>query len=113
MIRSLRIEYPGAVYHVTVRGNAREPIFLDDEDRILFLLNPVRAKITCHPCHYRWSSYCATAGEDNPPDFLTVDWLLSQFGRDREQAQKAYRRFVEEGQGVSVPPPSSPSHKRR
>jgi hypothetical protein len=44
---------------------------------------------------------------------LTVDWLLSQFGRDREQAQKAYRRFVEEGQGVSVPPPSSPSHKRR
>ena len=37
MSRSLRIEYSGAVYHVTSRGNRQDAIFLDDEDRILFL----------------------------------------------------------------------------
>jgi putative transposase len=37
MARPLRIEFPGAVYHVTSRGNRREPIFVDDEDRRSFL----------------------------------------------------------------------------
>lgn len=33
MSRPLRIEFPGAVYHVTSRGDRREPIFEDDADR--------------------------------------------------------------------------------
>jgi putative transposase len=33
MSRPLRIEFPGAVYHVTSRGDRREPIYRDDEDR--------------------------------------------------------------------------------
>ena len=33
MARPLRIEFPGAVYHVTSRGDRREPIFVDDADR--------------------------------------------------------------------------------
>lgn len=37
MARPFRIEYPGAVYHLTARGNARAAIFLDDEDRSQFL----------------------------------------------------------------------------
>lgn len=37
MARPLRIEYPGAVYHVTSRGNARGAIFLSDADRKKFL----------------------------------------------------------------------------
>jgi REP element-mobilizing transposase RayT len=37
MARPLRLEYEGAVYHVTSRGNAREKIFLVDPDRELFL----------------------------------------------------------------------------
>ena len=37
MIRPLRIEYPGAIYHITSRGNARERIFLEDADRLIFL----------------------------------------------------------------------------
>jgi len=36
MARPLRIEFPGAVYHVTSRGNARQVIFVDDEDRGVF-----------------------------------------------------------------------------
>ena len=37
MARSIRIEYPGAFYHVMARGNRREAIFLDDDDRRFFL----------------------------------------------------------------------------
>jgi len=37
MARPLRIEFPGALYHVTSRGNAQEPTFLEDADRRLFL----------------------------------------------------------------------------
>ena len=37
MVRSLRIENPGAMYHVTSRGDSREPIAKDDIDRIAFL----------------------------------------------------------------------------
>ena len=33
MTRPLRIEFPGAVYHVTSRGDRREAIYLDDTDR--------------------------------------------------------------------------------
>lgn len=37
MARPLRIEFPGAVHHVTTRGNARANIFDDDDDRRIFL----------------------------------------------------------------------------
>ena len=37
MARPLRIEYPGAYYHVMNRGNRREDIFLTDKDRKVFL----------------------------------------------------------------------------
>ena len=55
MARPLRLEYPGALYHITSRGNERKKIFLCDEDRKLFLslLSKVVAK-------YRWTchAYC-------------------------------------------------------
>lgn len=37
MSRPLRIEFPGAVYHVTSRGDRREPIYRDDVDRHIHL----------------------------------------------------------------------------
>lgn len=187
MARPLRIEYPGALYHVTARGNARQDIFLDDEDRQRFLgvlarvvsrchlllhayclmdnhfhlvvetpegnlsnvmrqlngvytqafnrrhgrvghvlqgrfkaiivdresyllevcryvvLNPVRAKTTRKPDSYQWSSYRATAGLTPTPPYLTIDWLLSQCGRQRAAAQRKYQAFVAEGMGRGSP----------
>lgn len=32
MSRPLRVEYPGALYHVIARGNAKQDIFLNDHD---------------------------------------------------------------------------------
>jgi len=37
MPRHLRVQFPGAIYHVTARGNARQAIFLDSRDRERFL----------------------------------------------------------------------------
>jgi REP element-mobilizing transposase RayT len=61
MARPLRIQYPGAVYHVTSRGNAGQAIFKDDRDRdeLLATLRRVteRFRWRCHayclmPNHY-------------------------------------------------------------
>ena len=181
MARPLRLEFPGAVYHVTSRGNARQAILLDKDDWQSFLgvlssvvarfnwlchayclmenhyhlmvetregnlswgmrqlngvytqvfnrrhtrvghlfqgrykailvekeahllelcryvvLNPVRAGLVKRPGEWRGSSYRATAVEAKKPVFLEVDWILSQFGHRRVEAQKAYRRYVLEG----------------
>ena len=51
MARPLRIEFPGALYHVTSRGNRQETIFEDDEDREVFL--------GCWPRSSRVSTGCA------------------------------------------------------
>ena len=37
MARPLRLEFAGACYHVTSRGDRQEPIFDDDRDRLAFL----------------------------------------------------------------------------
>jgi REP element-mobilizing transposase RayT len=37
MARPLRIEFPGAIYHLTARGNALADIYSDDSDRQRFL----------------------------------------------------------------------------
>ena len=37
MARPIRIEYPGAVYHVICRGNNRQAIYRDDQDRKRYL----------------------------------------------------------------------------
>ncbi len=44
MARPLRIEYDGAVYHVTSRGNDRKAIYRDDEDREQFLAMLAKVK---------------------------------------------------------------------
>jgi REP element-mobilizing transposase RayT len=186
MARPLRIEYEGAVYHVTSRGNARQDIFLADPDRELFLevlaatverfgwichayclmtnhyhllvetpeanlsrgmrhlngvytqafnrrhtrtghvlegrfkailvekevhllelaryvvLNPVRRMAARSARDWRWSSYRATAGIVDAPDFLTTSWILAQLHRSRCRALELYREFVKQGRGVDV-----------
>jgi REP element-mobilizing transposase RayT len=185
MTRPLRLEFPGALYHVTARGNAKQSVFHDDDDRKRFLLllarqvnhlqwclhayclmgnhyhllletpepnlsrgmqtlnsaysqyfnkrrdrvghvfqgryhavivekehyllelsryivlNPVRAGLVSGPARWPWSSYLATAGMARVPVFLTVDWLLAQFGPTRESARRAYGRFVSAGESES------------
>lgn len=37
MARQLRLEYEGAIYHITVRSNGNEDLFADDPDRVYLL----------------------------------------------------------------------------
>jgi REP element-mobilizing transposase RayT len=83
-------------------------ILVDRDNYLLELcrcvvLNPVRAGIVKHPGKYGWSSYKASVGLIRKPAFLTVDWILGQFGKNRLEAQKAYRQFVLAGVRESSP----------
>jgi len=55
MARPLRIEFDGALYHVTSRGNARAPVFIADENRVLFL---DILKKTCDRFNWLCHAYC-------------------------------------------------------
>lgn len=55
MPRQLRIEYPGALYHLMNRGDRREPIFKDDLDRQRFLLTLGQA---CAKTSWQVHAYC-------------------------------------------------------
>ena len=66
------------------------------------VLNPVRAKMVRSVRDWPWSSYRATAGQMRVPKFLTVGWILSQFGSNQERAVRAYRQFVQQGRGINV-----------
>jgi putative transposase len=66
------------------------------------VLNPVRAEMVRLTKDWKWSSYRATSGQAEVPDFLTVEWILSQFDPDLSRAQKVYRRFVRQGRGVDI-----------
>ena len=47
MTRSPRLEYPGAIYHVTTRGVRQDLIFIDDRDRMALLTLLTRALRAC------------------------------------------------------------------
>src|SRR6267142_3152146 len=55
MPRKLRIEYPGAIYHLMNRGDHLEDIFKDDEDRKEFLSTLGEA---CHKTGWQVHAYC-------------------------------------------------------
>ena len=55
MTRPLRLEFPGALYHVTSRGDRREDIYLDDLDRQRFL---DLIGETCQRFNWRMHAYC-------------------------------------------------------
>jgi putative transposase len=55
MARPLRVQYPGALYHVMSRGDRREAIFRGDEDRLLFLKTLGEA---CEKTAWQVHAYC-------------------------------------------------------
>lgn len=55
MARQLRIEFAGALYHVTSRGDRQEEIYLNDKDRRLFLSE---FYVVCKRFNWMVHSYC-------------------------------------------------------
>src|SRR5439155_3122841 len=55
MPRPLRVEFPGAIYHLMSRGDRGEPIFRDEEDRGRFLRTLGEA---CEKTGWQVHAYC-------------------------------------------------------
>jgi putative transposase len=92
MARPLRIEFPGALYHVTSRGNARAPIFLEDSDRYSFLdiLGDVVGR-------YRWlcHAYCLMTNHYH----LLVETPAANLSRGMRQLNGLYTQRFNRARG--------------
>ena len=83
MPRMLRVEYPGAIYHVMSRGNRREAVFLDEVDRHDFLKTLAEA---CRKTGWQVHAWCLMGNHFHlvvqTPQANLVDgmrWLLSTY----------------------------------
>ena len=61
------------------------------------VLNPVKAGMVKGVEKWVWSSYRAMVGMTPSPEWLSSEFLLSQFSKQRKTAIKRYRQFVSEG----------------
>jgi len=83
MARKLRVEYPGAIYHVMNRGDRREPIFRDDADRERFVETLGEA---CERSGWQVHAYCLMANHfhlvvETPQPTLVagMKWFLGTY----------------------------------
>lgn len=83
MARPLRIEYPGALYHITSRGDRREDIYLDDEDREAWL--EVLAT-TCERFNWVVHAYCQMSNHYH----LLVETVDGNLSRGMRQLNGIY-----------------------
>lgn len=86
MSRPLRIEYPGALYHVTARGNACAPIFLADGDRQRFL-----AALTECVVQFGWvcHAYCLMGNHYH----LMIETPLANISRGMRHLNGTYTQW--------------------
>ena len=93
MARKLRIQYPGAIYHVMNRGGHRERIFCDDQDQQLFLSTLAEG---CQKTGWQVHSFCLMFNHfhlvietPNPNLVEGMKWFLgvytSRFNRRHQQ----------------------------
>lgn len=76
-------------------------IIVDKDNYLLALsryihLNPVRASMVSRPEDYPWSSYFYYIGRAAAPPYLYTVSTLAYFSTKSKQAQRGYRRFVEQ-----------------
>ena len=83
MPRKVRVQYPGAIYHLMSRGDRREDIFADDRDRERFLET---LEGTCRKTGWQVLAYCLMSNHfhlviETPQPSLTagMKWLLSTY----------------------------------
>jgi putative transposase len=83
MARKLRIEYPGAVYHVMNRGDRRDVIFKDPQDHECFLETLEEA---CQKAKWQAHAYCLMSNHfhlvvETPQPTLVagMKWLLGTY----------------------------------
>ena len=111
MARKLRVQYPGAIYHVMNRGDRREPIFKDDPDRNRFLETLAEA---CIKAGWQVHAYCLMANHfhlvvETPQASLVagMKWFLGTYTSRFNRRHKLfghlfsgrYKALIVEGSG--------------
>src|SRR6267154_1110628 len=83
MPRKLRVQYPGAIYHLMNRGDRRENIFADDHDRHRFLKTLGEA---CEKTGWQVHAYCPMSNHfhlvvetPQPNPIAGMKWLLGTY----------------------------------
>ncbi len=112
MPRALRIEYPGAIYHVMNRGDHREPIFRDDLDHKRFLTTLAEA---CTKTDWQVHAYCLMHNHfhlvvetPNPNLVAGMKWFLGTYTARFNRRHKLfghlfsgrYKALVVDGSGT-------------
>jgi putative transposase len=87
MARPLRIEFAGALYHVTARGNERRSIFFSDDDRSRFLdtLGEVCARF-----NWRCHAFCQMTNHYH----LLVETPEANLSRGMRQLNGVYTQYI-------------------
>lgn len=89
MPRPLRLDHPGAWFHLTARGNERQPIYLDDADRLKFmsLLAVARSRfgVVCH-------AYCLMENHYH----LVVESVEGRLSRAIQHVNGSFARYFNE-----------------
>jgi REP element-mobilizing transposase RayT len=109
--RQLRVEYPGAIYHVMSRGDRKKDIYVDDVDRHDFLKTLAEA---CQKTGFQVHAYCLMRNHfhlvvETPSANLVAGmrWLLSRYTIRLNHRQKLfghvfsgrYKAVIVEGSG--------------
>ena len=83
MPRQLRVEYPGAIYHIMSRGDRKKNIYVDDVDRQDFLKTLAEA---CQKTGFQIHAYCLMRNHfhlvvqaPNANLVAGMRWLLSSY----------------------------------
>src|ERR1041385_6864177 len=99
MPRKLRVQYPGAIYHVMNRGDRREPIFADDKDRVRFFDTLGEA---CAKTGWLVHAYCLMKNhfhlvvETPQPNLVTgMKWLLGTYTSRYNRRHREFGRSEE------------------
>jgi putative transposase len=92
--RKVRIQYPGAIYHVMNRGDHQERIFCDDDDRKVFLATLAEG---CEKTGWQIHSYCLMSNHlhlviETPNANLVegMKWLLGVYTARFNRRQKVF-----------------------
>jgi putative transposase len=111
MARPLRVHVPGALYHVMSRGNARQQIFVADEDYAHFLdrlsMTAARCAVRCHAYCLMWNHFHLVLEPDHIPLSRMMQQLNSiysqWFNRRRERIghvlQGRFKAFLIDREG--------------
>lgn len=93
MARPLRLEFAGALYHVTARGNRRETIFRDDEDCVRFI-----ALLAREAAQQRWRlyAYCLMGNHYH----LLVETPEANLGRGMRRLNGVYTQAFNRHHGL-------------